>query len=486
MAATEIDRPSAANGGSAERLLVRDAAAVLTGASGADARSDARDLRLENGVIVEMGRGLARRDGERVLDATDCVVTPGWVNTHHHLFQSLLKGVRAGIDQTLTPWLKSVPYAHRGGFDEATLRTAARVGLVELMLSGCTTIADHHYLFFPGMPYDPAAVLFDEAGKLGARFMLLRGGATRTRDAEAGAPAHLRPEPLDAMLAGVERATARWHRRGPRAMTRVAFAPTTITISVAPDELTEIARAARRIGIPMHSHLSETVSYIEYCAEVFGKLPVEVAADHEWLGPDVWFAHLVHLAESERRLLAESGTGMAHCPQSNSRLGSGVAPAPALAALGAPVSLGVDGAASNEAADILSEAHHCWLVHRSHAGAGSRARPQGQGEHGADAITVEQVVHWGTAGGARVLGFDGVGTLAVGQAADLAIYRLDEARYFGLHDPAIGPVVSGSRPHLAWLLCDGGVVVENDAIPGLDLAELRAEAKAAVRRLALS
>lgn len=466
-------------------LLVRNAAAVLTGQAGGASRSPACDLRVEGGVITEMGRGLAPAPGERVVDATDCVVYPGWVNTHHHLFQALLKGVPAGIDSTLTPWLKAVPYAHRGGFDEATLRLAARVGLVELMLSGCTTVADHHYLYFPKMGYDPSATLFDEAGKLGVRFMLLRGGATRSRDAEDGAPAHLRPEPFDELMTSLEQTAKRWHTNGPRPMTRVAYAPTTITISVSPGELRSLARAARSIGVPLHSHLSETVSYIEYCREVFGRLPVEVAADHEWLGPDVWFAHLVHLAESERRLLADTGTGIAHCPQSNSRLGSGVAPAPALAAMGVPVSLGVDGAASNEAADSLSEAHHCWLVHRSHAGSASRARPDGQGEAGAEAVSVEQVVHWGTAGGARVLGFDGIGTLAPGQAADFAVYRLDEPRYFGLHDPAIGPVASGARPHLALLVCNGEVVVENDQIPGLDLAELRADARAAVKRLSL-
>jgi cytosine/adenosine deaminase-related metal-dependent hydrolase len=163
-----------------------------------------------------------------------------------------------------------------------------------------------------------------------------------------------------------------------------------------------------------------------------------------------------------------------------------VAPAPLLDRLGARVSLGVDGAGSNEAADMLSEAHQCWLVHRSHAGAAARARPEGTGEAGADAVTVEQVVRWGTSGGAKVLGFEGVGSLAVGQAADFAVWDLDDPRYFGLHDPALGPVVSGGRPRLQWLVADGRVIVEDDAIPGLDLAALRAEAHAAVRRLTAS
>ena len=471
---------AAAEGG----LLIRHAAHVLTGMAGAASRSDAADIRIAGGVITEMGRGLALRAGERVLDATDAVVYPGWVNTHHHLFQSLLKGVPAGIDATLTPWLKAVPYAHRGGFDEATLRLAARVGIVELMLSGCTTVADHHYIYYPGIGYDPTAVLFDEAEKLGVRFMLLRGGATQMRDAEAGSPAHLRPETLDAMLGGVETAAHRHHQTGPRPRTRVAMAPTTVTISLKTGEAKAVARAARAIGVPLHSHLSETVSYLEHCRAAFDRLPLEYVAEQEWVGPDVWYAHLVHLSAPEMRLLADSGTGIAHCPQSNGRLGSGVAPAPALARLGVPVSLGVDGAASNEAADMLSEAHQCWLVHRAHAGAASRPRPEGAGEAGGDAVTVEQIVHWGTAGGARVLGFDGVGTLAVGQAADLAVYALDEPRYFGLHDPALGPVVSGGRPRLRWLVVEGSVLVEDDIVRGLDMAELRDEARRAVERLA--
>ena len=466
-------------------MLIRHAKAVLTGrAPGDGARSPATDLRIgRDGLIHEMGRGLRPEPGEQVLDATDCVVYPGWVNTHHHLFQSLLKGVPAGIDATLTPWLKAVPYAHRGGIDEHTLRLAARIGIVELMRSGCTTIADHHYVYYPGIGYDPSAVLFDEADKLGVRFMLLRGGATQTRDAEAGAPAHLRPETLDGMLADIERTARRYHQRGRGARTRVALAPTTLTISLRPDELKPMARAARELGIPMHTHMSETVSYYEHCAERYGRLPIEVAADHEWLGPDVWFAHLVHLSEGERRLLAETRTGMAHCPQSNGRLGSGVAPAPALSKAGARVSIGVDGAASNEAADMLSELHFAWLMHRAHAGAAAVARPHGDGEQGADAVTVEQLVHWASAGGAEVLGFDGVGTLEVGQAADLAIYALDDPRHFGLHDPAIAPVASGARPRLKWLLCDGQVRVQDDAIPGLDLDELNTQARAAVKRL---
>jgi len=303
-------------------LLLRRAHAILTGMAGADARTAATDIRVRDGVITEMGRGLAPLPGERVLDATGCVTYPGWVNTHHHLFQSLLKGIPAGLDLTLTPWLRAVPYAYRGGFDELTLRLAARVGLVELLLSGCSTVADHHYLYYPGMGYDATQALFEEAGKLGLRFMLLRGGATKTRDADADAPAHLRTEKLDDLLASVARDVARWHRCGPRTMTRMAMAPTNLPATLHAHEAREVARAARAMGVPLHSHMSESVAYQEICAQVHGCLPLEYAQRHEWVGPDVWYAHLVHLAPAEREILVRSGTGMSHCPQSNARLAS--------------------------------------------------------------------------------------------------------------------------------------------------------------------
>jgi len=284
----------------------------------------------------------------------------------------------------------------------------------------------------------------------------------------------------------MERLAARFHQKGPRARRRVALAPSTPLVSVHKEELRPLAQLARKLGIHMHAHLSETVTYIEQARSMHNMLPVEFVAEHDWVGSDVFFAHMVHLSEAEMKILARTGTGMAHCPQSNGRLGSGVAPAPALARMGGRVSIGVDGAASNEAADMISEVHYCWLAHRAHAGAQTRARPEGAGEAGADTVTAEDVIHWATAGGAQVLGFEGVGTLQVGAAADIAIYALDDPRFFGLHDPVIGPVVSGGRPRLKWLFVDGEVRVEDDAIPGLDMAELAAKARAAVRQFNLA
>jgi cytosine/adenosine deaminase-related metal-dependent hydrolase len=465
-----------------ESLLIRGAEALLTGHRGRAARATGgTDLRVKDGLVAAIG-SLEPEPGERVLDARGCVVYPGWVNTHHHLFQSLLKGIPGGIDLPLVPWLAAVPVKYRRHFDaEASLRLAARVGLVELALSGCSTVCDHQYHYWPGMPFDASAAVFEEAGRLGLRFVLARGGQTQARAmTDADAPPQVQPETLDGFLAGVERDVQRWHQAGPMPMRRVASAITTPNWSCAVDHLGPMAAQARRLGIHLHSHLSETFDYVRWAREQHGCTPMQFVAEHGWVGPDVWYAHMVHLDDGDLGLCAKTNTGIAHCPQSNARLGSGIARIPEAVALGIPVGLAVDGAASNEAADMAAEAHMAWLVHRADPRAGVRSvQPGGY----AAAITADDVVHIGTAGGARMMGLQGVGTLEVGMAADLAVYDLDQPRHFGLHDPAIGPVVGGGRPTLRLLLVQGRRVVEDDAIPGLDMAALRAEAAAFVRTM---
>ncbi|WP_345810696.1 amidohydrolase family protein [Paraburkholderia sp. PREW-6R] len=466
--------------------LIRNAAAIITGGCGSaddPARVNGPDIRIVGDTIDAIGT-LTPRPGEQVVDATDCVVYPAWVNTHHHLFQSLLKGDTAGLDATLTPWLAATPYRFRALFDERRFRLAARIGLVELARSGCATVADHNYLYYPNMPFDSSAILFDEADKLGMRFVLLRGGATQTRQLEAELPTALRPESLDAYVADVERLASGWHDASPRAMRRVVMAPTTVLYSISPAEMRATAAAARRLGLRLHSHLSETVSYQDSAQAMHGQSPVAFCGEHDWLGSDVWYAHLVKVDADEIALLAQTGTGVAHCPQSNGRLGSGICPVRAMADAGVPVSIGVDGAASNEAADMISEVHMTWLAQRARGG--MLAQPTYRGgsfEGGASAASVADVIHWGTAGGARIMGLNEVGRIAVGLAADIAVYRLDDPRYFGLHDPAIGPVASGGRPSVAALFCAGKRIVSDDQIDGVDLKQLARESRDAVREL---
>jgi cytosine/adenosine deaminase-related metal-dependent hydrolase len=218
-----------------------------------------------------------------VIEARDCVVYPAWVNTHHHLFQSLLKGEPQGLDLTLTPWLAATPYRFRAGFDEHSFRLAARIGLVELLRSGCGTVADHNYLYYPGMPYDGSAILFEEAEKLGLRFVLCRGGATRTRQLESELPQALRPESLDHFLTDCARLTSRYHQRARRHAARGDGADHAAIRcrrkSCAP------ARAKRGLGIRLHSHLSETVEYQNAAREKYDRSPVAFCGEYEWLGP---------------------------------------------------------------------------------------------------------------------------------------------------------------------------------------------------------
>lgn len=465
-------------------LLIRNAAAILTGMRGDAARVRGPDIRVRGSKIAAIG-ALMPEPGEPAIDATDCVVYPAWINTHHHLFQSLLKGEPRGLNATLTPWLAATPYRFRAGFDAQRFRLAARIGLVELMLSGCGTVADHNYLYYPGMSFDASAILFDEAGRLGLRFVLCRGGATLTRQLEAELPLALRPESLDVYLADLERLAAAYHDAAPDAFRRVVAAPTTPLFSMRPGELRETAHTARRLGLRLHSHLSETVSYQEAAHAQHGVSPIRFAQDVGLLGDDVWFAHLVKLDPDEIALLGATGTGIAHCPQSNGRLASGIAPVRALEDAGAAVSIGVDGAGSNEAADMISEVHAAWLMQRARGGEAATARHRGgAGEAGAQDATVEDVVRWGTDGGARVLGLTDIGRLMPGMAADIAIYALDrDPRHFGLHDVAIAPVASGGRAHLKALLVGGRRVVDDGALAQLDLAELAREARAAVREL---
>ncbi|WP_421046979.1 amidohydrolase family protein [Paraburkholderia sp. A1RI-2L] len=453
-----------------QSILIRNPAAIMSGRPGDQARLGQADLRIANGRIESIAPNLTPLASERVIDARDCVVYPGWVNTHHHLFQNLLKAVPSGINADLQDWLAAVPYPRLARFTPELARTAARLGMAEMLLSGVTTCADHHYLYHAHGTTETGDLLFEEADAFGLRFVLCRGGALQSAGDHPGfSKTVLHPETLDQMLADIERLKARYHDGSAASMRRVVVAPTTPTFSLPPELLPELARAARGLGLRMHTHLSETTRYVDFCRERFGKLPVEFVADHGWLGPDVWFAHLVHLEASEIEMLAESGSGVSHCPVSNARLGSGIAPAPRMAAAGVPVSLAVDGVASNESGSMTHEANFAWLVHRA--------------AHGAAATTVEEIVHWGTAGGAHVLGLDAVGTLAPGQAADLVLYDLNALRFDGFHDLAVAPVAAGEPVRVRHSIVNGRVVVENSEIPGLDLEALRRDAAQGVKEL---
>lgn len=422
-------------------------------------------MRIASGRIAAMG-DLTPLPDEEILDARGCVVTPGLVNTHHHLFQSALKGL--AMDSALDAWLGEVPYRYWPLLDENALRISARIGLTELLLSGATMVCDHHYVFSEQYDYDPAAVLFEEAQALGIRLVLARGGMQRGRDFGDDVP----PAPVETVkqfLDGIGNAAARWHDTSNSAMTRVVCAPTTPNFNFAAESLPEIAAESRRLGLRLHAHLSENDQYAAHTLNAYGLRPVPWLKRCDWLGDDVWFAHLVDMTPDEIAMLADTGTAMAHCPQANARLGSGVAPAPALHAAGGLVSLAVDGAAANEAADMGAAMYSAFALHRAIGGV--------------NASTPATILNWATAAGAATLGFEGIGELRVGNAADIAVFDLSSPRNFGLHDPALAPVITGAA-NVKHSLIAGQFAVRDGRIPRFDLAELRVQAQHLTQQLA--
>ncbi len=449
-------------------FLITGAKGILTGLKGEAARSHG-DIRVRQGRIAEIG-ALTPEPGEKIIDGTGCVVTPGLVNTHHHLFQSVLKAVPAGINESLAKWLRLVPYSYWDKIDEEALRVSARIGMAELALSGATTIADHHYIFSKSYDFDPAEILFETAAQFGVRFVLCRGGATKGRNFDEDNTVPMPLETLDEMVRSVTATAKRWHDPSPNSMSRVVFAPTTPTFSLEPGELRDLAHAARSMGLRLHSHLSETTDYDDFTMSKYGMRPIHWVAKYDFLGPDVWFAHLTTADESEVRMLFETGTGMAHCPQANARLGSGIAPADTLSKLGGNVSLAVDGAAANEAADMISALYTAFSVHRASKGAG--------------ALTAETALEWATGGGARILGLDDTGTIEVGKAADIVLFDLTAPRYLGQLDLLVGPVISAGSAHVRHSFVQGREIVRDGKLPWLDMAQLAADAERVVTRIA--
>ncbi|WP_428649595.1 amidohydrolase family protein [Roseibium sp.] len=449
-------------------FLIKNAEAILTGKTGQEARASGA-IRVEKGIIREIGE-LEGKPGERIIDAGGCVVTPGLVNTHHHLFQSCLKAVPSGMNERLATWLRLVPVSHWHLLDGDVMRVSAMVGLAELALSGATTVADHHYFYSDRYDFDPNEVLFDVADQFGMRFLLARGGATQARKYDTDDVPPLPVETLDGMIDAVTGAARRWHDPAPDAMRRVAFAPTTPTFALPDGALREVRSVTRGLGLRLHSHLSENMDYVDYTMGKYGKRPVHWLAEHDWLGEDVWYAHLVEIDESEIALLAETGTAMAHCPQANARLGSGVAPTSRLHAAGGTVSLAVDGAAANEAADMGTTLYLAFALPRA-------------SEQEAAASRAETVLSWATAGGAKALGFDTIGTIEPGKSADLAIFDLNRPRYFGQHDQAISPVISAGDLCVRHSFVRGRPVVQDGTLPWLDLERLRHEALRVVNKL---
>jgi cytosine/adenosine deaminase-related metal-dependent hydrolase len=395
---------------------------------------------IEGDRITAVGAGPAPDAGAaRRIDATGCLVTPGLVNTHHHLYQWATQGLYQ--DATLFEWLTGL-YETWAGIDAEVVYDAATAGLGWLTLSGCTTSTDHHYVFPKGRG-DLFEAEVRAAREVHVRFHPCRGSMDRGRS-DGGLPPEEIVEDRDEILAATEETIDAYHDPSFSSMLRVAVAPCS-PFSVSEELMSGAAALARRKGVRLHTHLAETLDEEEHCREQLGCTPGEYMDKLGWLGPDVWFAHCVHLHDADIRRFAATGTGTAHCPTSNGRLGAGIARISDLLAAGAPVGLGVDGAASSELTSLAGEMRQAMLFQRAVGGPA--------------ALSARQALELGTIGGATCLGRqDEIGTLEPGKLADLAVWRVDGYRA-AVEDPVCA-LVFGPVPPLDLLLVGGRTVVE--------------------------
>jgi cytosine/adenosine deaminase-related metal-dependent hydrolase len=432
-----------------ERLVIDGCAIATVDANGTEYESG--HIVVEGTAIVAVGDGPAPHGGRRI-DGSGCLATPGLVNCHHHLYQWATRGLAQ--QATLFEWLQEL-YPVWARIDEPTERAAARAGLAALARSGCSTTTDHHYVF-PRQGGDLLATEIEAARELHLRFHPCRGSMDLGRSA-GGLPPDEVTEDRDDILAACQQAIDRFHDPAPDAMVRIALAPCS-PFSVTKELMRETAELARRNGVRLHTHMAETVEEEAFCQERFGVRPVEYLEDVGWLGDDVWLAHCVHLDEREVHRFGETGTGVAHCPSSNARLGAGIAPVAALTAAGAPVGLGVDGAASNEAGELAGELRQALYAARLRGG------PQ--------ALTAREALALGTIHGARCLGREQeIGSLEPGKLADVALWRLDDLDHAGIEDP-VAALVLGARPQPDLLLVGGRPVVERGRVTTADEHEI--------------
>ena len=454
-------------------LLIKNAHAVATFD---DEGSELRNafVFVRDGVIESIGSfGDAPLIADEIIDASRCVVIPGLVNTHHHMYQTLTRAIPAVQDAELFAWLRGL-YPIWARLTPEMIQVSTQVAMAELLLSGCTTTSDHLYLFPNGVRLDDS---IEAALRVGMRFTATRG-AMSVGESEGGLPPDALVEREDAVLADADRLVARWHDPGFGAMVQIALAPCS-PFSVSRALMVEAARLARARGVRLHTHLAENDHDVAYSRERFGRTPAEYAEDLGWVGEDVWHAHCVKLDTAGIARFGATGTGVAHCPSSNMRLASGIAPLGALRDAGVPVGLGVDGSASNDGAHLVAEARAALLLQR----VGVSLAPFGC-DRGPAAMTARDALHLATRGGARALGRGDIGQLAPGLCADLALFDQRTLGFAGgaVHDP-VGALVLCASPPAAYTIVNGRVLVREGRLAAFELAPVVERHNALARAL---
>jgi 8-oxoguanine deaminase len=441
------------------RTWIKDPLAIL--ANGAD-----RGVVIEGARIAALvGPGDEPERIDAVLDAARHIVLPGLVNAHHHFYQTLTRAHPCAINQALFPWLMAL-YPIWSRLKPRHLRLATRLALAELMMSGCTTAADHHYLYPDGLE-NAVDIEVEEALGLGMKMTVSRGSMNRSVK-DGGLPPDSVVQDEKTILADSERVLKLFHDPRPGSKIRVALAPCS-PFSISKDLMSESARLAERHDCQLHTHLCETDDEERFCLKMYGMRPVDLLEETGWMSRRVWLAHGIHFNATEIGRLGKAGVGVCHCAASNMVLASGICPTCELETAGAPVGLGVDGSASNDSSNMMEAVRHALMI--------------GRLRYGADKVTHLDVLRWATEGSARCLGRSDIGRIEQGHEADLALFTLDEARFSGAHDPLAALVLCGA--HRADRVMIGGEwrVVDGQPV-GLDLGALIAEHSAAAREFA--
>jgi 8-oxoguanine deaminase len=435
------------------RILIKDILALETGDPAVGTLYGV-DLLVDGARVARIAKDIPVEDDMEVINGAIRVVTPGFVNTHHHLYQTLTRAVPFVQDAKLFDWLVGLYEVWRHLTEEGAYVSAV-IGLAELALTGCTTAADHFYLFPSSQSNEILDRTIEAARDLGVRFAPTRGSMSRGRSS-GGLPPDDTVQTEAAILADYERVVAKWHDDGPESMCRVALAPCS-PFSVTEELMRDTAIYARKHGLRMHTHLAETLDEEAFCLEQHGVRPLGLMERLGWLGEDVWFAHGVHFNDAELDLLAKTKTGIAHCPVSNLRLGSGIARVPEMLERGIPVGLAVDGSASNDASNMLKELQIAMLIHRVGTGVSS--------------MPARDVLRMATSGGAGILGFEEAGVLAEGKLADLVFWRMDDVSYAGaMSDPVAALLFTGRNQTVDGNIVNGKWVVKNGQITNMDLS----------------
>ncbi len=422
------------------------------------------DILIKNGCIEYLGDSLSEQERHsfngRIIDCSSHVVLPGFVNTHHHFYQTLTRNIPAVQNAKLFDWLLYL-YEIWQYIDEEAIYYSSLLAMGELLKTGCTLSTDHHYLYPKAISCDVMATQFKAAETLGMRFSPTRGSMSLSKK-DGGLPPDSVVQTDDEILIDSERVIGQFHDDSELSMRKIILAPCS-PFSVSKELMQQTVQLARKHQVGLHTHLAETTDENEYCLNLYGKRPLDLLADCEFLGQDVSYAHGIFFNDEELKRIQQTGTHIAHCPTSNMRLGSGICRVTEMRAMGINVGLGVDGAASNDSSDMLGEIRNALLLQRV--------------KYGASCISATDVLGMGTKNGAKLLNFDKVGELKPGFAADLAIFDVGKMEYAGaLSDPVAALVFSGFNHGTAYTIVAGRVVVDKGRLTGFDEEELAVKA----------